>query len=88
MCVCFTMYAMCDCACVHMCVCVCVQGKSISVVFCGDFNSSPKHGIVQLMTTKQVSQDHVDWSDGKIQRYKRNVLSALCIINSNVVHLE
>ena len=44
---------------------MCVQGKSISVVFCGDFNSSPKHGIVQLMTTKHIPQDYKDWSNGK-----------------------
>lgn len=42
-----------------------VQGKDISVVFCGDFNSTPEHGIMQLMTEKHVPVDYKDWRYGK-----------------------
>ncbi|KAK7113661.1 hypothetical protein V1264_012910 [Littorina saxatilis] len=48
------------------------QGKSIAVVFCGDFNSSPSQGIVQLMTKKNVPQDYGDWSSGK-ENYQVNL---------------
>jgi 2',5'-phosphodiesterase len=34
---------------------------SLSLVFCGDFNSCPEFGVYQLMTTGFVGKDSADW---------------------------
>ncbi|XP_064598396.1 2',5'-phosphodiesterase 12-like [Liolophura sinensis] len=40
------------------------QGKQVSLVFCGDFNSVPPVGVNEYMTTGQISADHTDWTVG------------------------
>lgn len=39
--------------------------KRISILFCGDFNSTPECGIYQLYTTGNVSDDYKDWKSSK-----------------------
>ncbi|PVD39383.1 hypothetical protein C0Q70_02013 [Pomacea canaliculata] len=40
------------------------QGREISLVFCGDFNSTPHHGVNALITTGYIPEDYADWNDG------------------------
>ncbi|KAL4217215.1 Endonuclease/Exonuclease/phosphatase [Mactra antiquata] len=35
-----------------------------SLVFCGDFNSTPHRAIYEFMTTQSVKEDNIDWKDG------------------------
>ncbi|XP_053385923.1 2',5'-phosphodiesterase 12-like isoform X1 [Mercenaria mercenaria] len=35
-----------------------------SLIFCGDFNSTPHRAIYEFMTTKSVKEDNIDWKDG------------------------
>lgn len=37
----------------------------VSIIFSGDFNSDPKSGIFQLMTTGRIPGDHKDWGSSK-----------------------
>lgn len=37
----------------------------VSIIFSGDFNSDPKSGIFQLMTTGRIPSDHKDWGSSK-----------------------
>ncbi|XP_031365550.1 2',5'-phosphodiesterase 12-like [Apis dorsata] len=34
---------------------------NVSILYCGDFNSTPQNAIYQLMTQNYVSSDHSDW---------------------------
>ncbi|XP_033333947.2 2',5'-phosphodiesterase 12 [Megalopta genalis] len=34
---------------------------NVSILYCGDFNSSPENGIYQLMTQKLIPEDYADW---------------------------
>ena len=40
------------------------KGKTSAVVFCGDFNSSPKSGAVELITSGRIPADHSHWTSG------------------------
>lgn len=42
-----------------------IQGREISLVFCGDFNSTPHHGVNALITTGYIPEDYADWNDGR-----------------------
>lgn len=46
------------------------EADHISLVFCGDFNSDPKSGIFELMTTGRIPTDHKDWGSSKWSRWK------------------
>ncbi|CAL1533474.1 unnamed protein product [Lymnaea stagnalis] len=47
-----------------------IEGKEISLVFCGDFNSAPHLGVFQLMTAQMIPTDHADWiSAGKEEAF-------------------
>lgn len=35
-----------------------------SLIFCGDFNSTPQKAIYEFMTTKTVREDNLDWKSG------------------------
>lgn len=37
----------------------------VSVILCGDFNSTPECGIFQLMTTGNAPENLVDWKSSK-----------------------
>ena len=41
------------------------EGINVSIVLCGDFNSTPDSGIYQLMTTNFVAENHKDWSSSE-----------------------
>ncbi|XP_076659540.1 2',5'-phosphodiesterase 12 [Halictus rubicundus] len=34
---------------------------NVSIVWCGDFNSTPENGVYQLMTQKYIPEDYADW---------------------------
>ncbi|XP_063242237.1 2',5'-phosphodiesterase 12 isoform X3 [Bacillus rossius redtenbacheri] len=42
-------------------LCSLPEGKRVSLVFCGDFNSTPDCGVYRLMTTQFVPEDYLDW---------------------------
>lgn len=42
------------------------EGKRVSLVFCGDFNSVPECGIYKLFTTGSVPGNFVDYSSSKL----------------------
>ncbi|XP_055913295.1 2',5'-phosphodiesterase 12 [Eupeodes corollae] len=48
---------------------------SISLVFCGDFNSVPECGIYKLMTEKFVDSDYIDWKSNAEEAVKNVTLS-------------
>ncbi|XP_076238085.1 2',5'-phosphodiesterase 12 isoform X2 [Calliopsis andreniformis] len=35
--------------------------RNVSIIYCGDFNSSPENGVYQLMTQKYIPEDYADW---------------------------
>ncbi|CAK9807032.1 2',5'-phosphodiesterase 12 [Anthophora plagiata] len=35
---------------------------NVSILYCGDFNSTPENAIYQLMTQNYVPEDHTDWN--------------------------
>ena len=35
--------------------------RRVAAIFCGDFNSTPPFGVVQLLTTGHVPAEHADW---------------------------
>lgn len=37
-------------------------GKDVSLLFCGDFNSTPEFGIYRFMTTQLIDSEDIDWS--------------------------
>lgn len=37
----------------------------MSLVFCGDFNSTPEFAVYRLMTQQWVGEDDMDWASGK-----------------------
>ena len=39
----------------------CCPKEKVTVVFCGDFNSTPPFGVNQYLTTGSISQSHSDW---------------------------
>lgn len=39
--------------------------KTVSVIFCGDFNSTPDSGIYQLFTKNKIPENHFVWSNNK-----------------------
>ncbi|KAG8239392.1 hypothetical protein J437_LFUL018243 [Ladona fulva] len=41
-----------------------------TLVFCGDFNSTPEFGVVRLMTCGKVNEDDTDWSSCKSEENK------------------
>lgn len=41
------------------------SGKTVSLIFCGDFNSVPECGIYKLMTEKYVDENFIDWRSSK-----------------------
>lgn len=42
-----------------------IPAENISLIFCGDFNSTPECGIFKLMTTNNVPDDMIDWRSSK-----------------------
>ncbi|XP_065569803.1 2',5'-phosphodiesterase 12-like isoform X2 [Artemia franciscana] len=36
--------------------------KEIALIFCGDFNSSPSNGVLELMRKQHIPPDHKDWT--------------------------
>lgn len=43
--------------------------KNVSIIFCGDFNSTPDCGIFKFMTQGSVSQDVSDWESSEFFTY-------------------
>lgn len=48
---------------------------SISVMLCGDFNSTPIDGVYELVTKKNIPVDHKDWQSNKEQIIENTSLS-------------
>lgn len=46
------------------------ESRRISIVFCGDMNSSPDCGLYKLATTGKVEDDLVDWSSNESEAVK------------------
>ncbi|XP_045599255.2 2',5'-phosphodiesterase 12 [Procambarus clarkii] len=46
--------------------------KEVSLIFCGDFNSTPEFEVYRLMTTQLVDFDDIDWS-GKESEFVKNI---------------
>jgi 2',5'-phosphodiesterase len=40
------------------------QGKC-SLIFCGDFNSTPDFGVYKLMTEGHIPKDYADWKSSE-----------------------
>ncbi|XP_014259639.1 2',5'-phosphodiesterase 12 [Cimex lectularius] len=38
------------------------KGKNISMIFCGDFNSTPESGVYEFMTANVIPPDYKEWS--------------------------
>ena len=36
-------------------------GMKFSVLFCGDFNSTPPFGVLEFMRQKIIDENHADW---------------------------
>lgn len=50
----------------------------ISVIFCGDFNSTPECGVYKLFTTNHIPEDYGEW---KSEVFKTEVISGLSLKN-------
>ncbi|KAL3890920.1 hypothetical protein ACJMK2_003191 [Sinanodonta woodiana] len=37
------------------------QEGEVSMIFCGDFNTSPESGTFEFLTTQEINEDHLDW---------------------------
>lgn len=42
------------------------QGKDVSLVFCGDFNSCPGYGVLEMMTLQHIDENYDAWSSSKL----------------------
>ncbi|KAF4518026.1 hypothetical protein B566_EDAN009259 [Ephemera danica] len=47
----------------------------VSLLFCGDFNSTPEFGVYRLMTQKYIPSDYADWSSNEQEAVKGLSLS-------------
>lgn len=43
---------------------------NVSILYCGDFNSTPPDGVYQLMTQKFIPEDHSDWHSSPEEHVK------------------
>ncbi|KAJ1520151.1 hypothetical protein ONE63_004367 [Megalurothrips usitatus] len=50
-------------------------GADVSVILCGDFNSTPECGVFQLMTTGHAPEDLVDWQSNESEKISGLALS-------------
>ncbi|XP_044266635.1 2',5'-phosphodiesterase 12 [Tribolium madens] len=60
-----------------------MENKRLSLILCGDFNSTPECGIYQLYTTGHVSEDHIDFQSNleeavKVPLHQNLRLSSAC----------
>jgi len=49
--------------------------RSVSCIFCGDFNSTPEWGVYRLITTQHIAEDCIDWASNKDEEVKGVSLS-------------
>lgn len=49
--------------------------KNVTLLLCGDFNSTPECGVYQLMTRQVVTEDVADWSSNETEAVKGVCLS-------------
>lgn len=52
------------------------QGFDVSLIFCGDFNSCPGYGVLEMMTLQTIDKDYPAWASSKF--------SFFLILKSNV----
>lgn len=50
-----------------------IQDDQLSIVFCGDFNSTPECGIFKLMTEGYVPDDFVDFRSSKFNEANNSI---------------
>ncbi|XP_026675284.1 2',5'-phosphodiesterase 12 [Ceratina calcarata] len=46
---------------------------NVSILYCGDFNSTPADGVYELMTQKFIPEDYCDWTTSPVQEHVKNV---------------
>ncbi|GLH16403.1 Protein angel [Gryllus bimaculatus] len=59
-----------------------MPNSSVSLIMCGDFNSTPDCGVFQLMTTKFVPDDFKDWESNAQEAIKNISLSHSFLLES------
>ena len=56
------------------------KGHDVTLMICGDFNSTPRSGVNVLLSTGSVPNNHVDWCAGRRPLCFEGKGDALCVL--------